>query len=412
MALNTRTSGGLPDHEELLLDYTLRLERHVEGRRAVHLHMSKLRKLNQRDHYLRIASNNFSNLVNDHEGQLYRLRNNDIVVIVKNATVTQMDEIVLRIKYLFGDDPLVDSEGENDLEFVTWYNLENDYDLFVRDIKFIHNEYRSSIETEAAETENQPQAAETIAPNQALDARRLGQMIEVISTSDVTSLLRRQTVCAILPGETARPVFNEIFVSIDTLRKRVMPEVDLHANRWLFQHLTEFLDVRLLRALPDAERAVELPASININVSTILSDEFTNFERQFRIMTQKTLLVELQSIDVFSDLSAFNFARDYLHERGYRVCLDGLTPQSFPLIRRAEFGLDMEKIIWDENTGEEITGGRSEAFRETIRSTGAARVVLCRCDSREAMDFGHAHGITLFQGRYVERLLSAAGHHG
>jgi hypothetical protein len=120
--------------------------------------------------------------------------------------------------------------------------------------------------------------------------------------------------------------------------------------------------------------------------------------------------VELQSIDVFSDLSAFNFARDYLHERGYRVCLDGLTPQTFPLIRRTELGLDMEKIIWDDATGEEITGVRSEAFRETIRSTGAARVVLCRCDSLEAMDFGHAHGITLFQGRYVERLLSAAGH--
>ncbi len=411
MALTPIKQTGLPDHEELLFDYAVRLQRHVDGRRAVHLHMSGLRGLNQRDHYLRIAANSFTNLVNDHEGQLYRLRNNDIFVIVKHASVTQIDEVVLRIKYLFGDDPLVDKEGSDGREFATWYNLESDYDRFISDIKSNHESYlreRAADNSGAAKA----QATEEAVPTEPLDPKRLGQMLEVIATSDVTSLLRRQTVCAIIPGEVARPVFNEIFVSIDTLRKRVMPDVNLHSNRWLFQHLTEALDMRLLRALPDAERAVELPASININVSSILSDEFATFERQFRIMTQKTLLVEFQGIDIFSDLSAFIFARDFLHERGYRVCLDGLTHQTFPLIRRSELGLDMEKIYWQNGAEEEVVGDKSNEFREAVKSNGAARVVLCRCDSREALDFGHAHGITLFQGRYIERLLSAAGQNG
>jgi hypothetical protein len=33
-------------------------------------------------------------------------------------------------------------------------------------------------------------------------------------------------------------------------------------------------------------------------------------------------------------------------------------------------------------------------------------VILCRCDSREAVEFGLAVGINTFQGRYVTSLLS------
>ena len=407
MALGPTSRTGLPDHEELLLDYAERLRRHLQGRRAIHLHLSKLRSQNQRDHYLRIAANSFANLVNDHEGQLFRMQNNDLVVIVKNASVTQIDEVVLRIKYLFGDDPLIDADGEDNVEFGTWYDLEREYDRFHGDVRALHRAYLER----AGRQKTKPQTNEDVdvGPRQPLDPKHLGQMIDVISTSDLTSLLRRQTVCAILPGEPARPVFNEIFVSIDTLRKRVMPEIDLYADPWLFQHLTQVLDRRLLRALPDAERSVELPASVNINVATILSDDFASFERQFRIMTQKTLLFEFQCIDVFADLASFIFARDYLHGRGYRVCLDGLDHRTFPLIRRDELGVDMEKIYWDVNAREEILGDKSASFRDAVRATGAARVVLCRCDDSDALDFGHAHGITLFQGRYVESLLSAAG---
>ncbi len=399
---------GLPDHEELLLDYAIRLRRHTAGRRAVHLHMSKLRAQNRRPHYLRIAGNSFTNLINDHEGQIYRLKNGDIVVIVKNASIAQIDQVVLRVKYLFGEDPLIDAEGADGETFVSWYDLENEYDRFVQFASGLHDDYvrLSSAARDAAFREAPYDDLED--EGTPLDPQQLGRLIEVLATSDVTSLLRRQTVCAVLPGQSAQPVFNEIFISISQLRDRVMPGVNLMSDRWLFQHLTEALDSRLLRALPDAERAVELPASVNLNISTILSDEFANFDRQFRIMTQKTLVVEVQSVDIFADMAAFIFARDFLHERGCRVCLDGLNHMTFPLIRREELGVDLEKIYWDSNAGEDVWGEKAQDFRQAVRNTGAARVILCRCDDRQALEFGHEHGITLFQGRYIERLLSAA----
>ena len=36
---------------------------------------------------------------------------------------------------------------------------------------------------------------------------------------------------------------------------------------------------------------------------------------------------------------------------------------------------------------------------------GPERVVLCRCDSGEAIGFGQSLGVTMFQGRYVSEML-------
>jgi hypothetical protein len=34
---------------------------------------------------------------------------------------------------------------------------------------------------------------------------------------------------------------------------------------------------------------------------------------------------------------------------------------------------------------------------------------MCRCDNRESVDFGRSMGINLFQGRYVENLITEDG---
>jgi hypothetical protein len=63
----------LPSQEALLRDYTQRLGRHRQGRRAVHIHLSRLRPYNRRGHHLRIAANTFETLVTAYEGQLFQL---------------------------------------------------------------------------------------------------------------------------------------------------------------------------------------------------------------------------------------------------------------------------------------------------------------------------------------------------
>lgn len=95
------------DQEYRLLDTVDRLNRHRDGRRAVHIHLSRLKSANRRDHHLRIAANSFENLVRAFEGQLYRLSNHDIVFIFRDADPAVVDQAVVRLRYLFNDDPLI-----------------------------------------------------------------------------------------------------------------------------------------------------------------------------------------------------------------------------------------------------------------------------------------------------------------
>ena len=51
-----------PSQEYLLLDYLQRLGRSVEGRMAVHIHLSRLRPQNRQEHHVRIAATTFESL--------------------------------------------------------------------------------------------------------------------------------------------------------------------------------------------------------------------------------------------------------------------------------------------------------------------------------------------------------------
>lgn len=409
MALPKRRNEQLPDQEYLLLDYAERLRKHVVGRRAVHIHLSQLKPHNRREHHIRIAANAFQKLVHRYAGQRFQLKNCDLVVVVKDAGIAEIDEVVLKLRYLFSEDPLAHGEhDEAQQPFCTWYELEQDYEAFLAAAQALFDAYQARKQRPTPSPGTDSAAEEPEMPLQPIDPVRLGRLEEALTSMDLAPLLRRQPVCAIMPKGEVRPVFHEIFVSIDMLRARVMPDVDIASDRWLFQHLTAFLDRRLLRILPDIEANLPLASSININLATLLSEQFLQFDRELRTRTPKSFVLELQSVDIFADMGAYMFARDFVRERGYKVCLDGLSHLTFPMVRRDDLGVDLEKIQWSPDVIGDVHAARREQFRQAIRRAGPARVVLCRCDGPEAIKFGQSLGITLFQGRYVDQLLTRA----
>ena len=229
----------LPDHDELLLDYALRLKKHLTGRRAIHLQFSRLGVESLRGQNLKIAVDFFTGLVQRHEGQYFFLTNKDLMVIVKGATVAQIDEVVLKLRYLFSDDPLVHDDGEADgSSFCTWFALETDYAKFLQTVRDLHDGYRDREQrSDAPETPKAVQPRDLPAPSKPLTPERLVQLESAIASFDLTSIVRRQMIAIIVPGTAPKPVFNEAYYSTDELRYRLMPEVDLMSDRWLFQRL-------------------------------------------------------------------------------------------------------------------------------------------------------------------------------
>ena len=392
--------------ESLLLDYIHRLDSHKQGRRAVHVHLSALQAYNRREHHIRIAANTFEPLVKMHEGQLFVLKNSDLFFIYKSGSQSDVETSLLKLRFLFSDDPLMGDEvqaaGENNA-FHTYYDAEKDYPKILAIARaMVHaGEEESPAQQQASGKGGIQKRQEKGEP---LNPRLLGRVIQSLQRADLSNMVRRQFICALIGKATPQPLFSELFISIADLRETLMPGVNVSASKWLFQHLTETLDRRVLAMLSKTnDHSITGEISVNLNVSTLLSPEFIQFDDSLNAAMRGSVVVELQKVDIFSDLNAFLFARDFAKERGYRICIDGLTHETMPFVNREKLGADMVKLVWQTDLEEKVGQKR---IRRLVKEMQAARVILCRCDNEAAVTFGQGVGINMFQGRYIENLIA------
>lgn len=239
-----------------------------------------------------------------------------------------------------------------------------------------------------------------------IDPHRLGELVDTIASADLSNLMRRQPVYAVVANQPPQLLFRELFISIGELQKEILPNYNLTANRWLFQALTETLDKRMLSLMmKNDDPLIANSFSVNLNVATVLSPEFLAFNSTLRSDARGTVIVELQMINVYADIAAFAFARDFLRDRGYRVCLDGLNELTIGHVDRDRLGVDLVKLQWTADLGGDASTPRRQAMRAEIERIGKARTILCHVDSEQAIKFGHSVGLAMYQGRFIDQLL-------
>jgi hypothetical protein len=390
--------------ERLLFDCVQRLQRNPEGKRAVVMHLSRLRPDNRGARQIGIAADTFEALVKQFDGQMFVLQQGDIVFISRQEAAAAIDGAVMKVRYLFGDDPLAAQIGESDDGFVTWHDLGADFKPFRTFVEDLHRD------EETRRKRLEALAGTAPAPErQPLDPTALGELINAIVRADLSNLLRRQSVCTIVPGEVPKPLFRELYVSIADLRDAIMPRRDILSDRWLFQYLTQTLDKRVLALLRKADdTALSHSYSLNLNVSTLLSPDFLAFDASLKSGARGSIVIEIEKLEIFADLGAYLFAREFVRERGYRLCLDNVTRLTLPFIDRARLGLDLLKLFWNPDMAESDSTERGREFMTAIERVGKSRIILARCDSEQAIEFGHRAGLKLFQGRIVDKMLGGA----
>lgn len=391
--------------EQLLLEYMRRLESRREGRRAVRINLSNLMPANRREHHIRAATNSFETLVSDLMGQLFELKNLDIFFVYKAECHTRVEDTIQKVKFLFSDDPMFDAKDHPEEEFVNWFNVENDYDTLLNMVRRMSDEDGSK--QRLASRSNVREALKARQEHgDPLTPEVLARAVKALQRTDLTSLVRRQFICGVTKKLVPEPQFSELYISIMDLRETMMPGINITSNRWLFQYLTESLDKRILSLLSKTDRlSITGDISFNVNVSTLLSPEFLAFDEGISAARRGSMVLELQKVDIFADLGAFLFVREFCQEKGYRMCLDGMTYESMSMLDRERLGVDYVKIAWDPylvDAGEAM----KTRLRDTVKAAGSKHVIMMRCDSREAVDFGRSAGIKLFQGHYIEHLIA------
>jgi len=398
------TTENISSVEQLLGDATERLSRNSAGRRAVVMHLSRLKPDNRGLHQLRIAANTFEALVKSFDGQIFVLSQGDIVFVCREEAVAAIDEAVNKLRYLFGDDPLVAQIEAEDAEgFSTWFSLGGDFAPFQAYVTAVRSEEErrrkriASLPSGTAAGERQP-----------MDPQGLHELINAIVRADLSNLLRRQAICTIASGKSPQPLFREVYVSIADLRDAIMPRRDIASDRWLFQYLTQTLDKRVLALLRKADDTdLSHSYSLNLNVTTLLSPEFLAFDASLRSGARGSIVIEVEKVEIFADLGAYLFARDFVRERGYRLCLDGMTRLTLPYIDRARLGLDLVKLFWSPDMADRGETEKSREFIASLDRVGKSRIILARCDTDQAIEFGLKAGVKLFQGRIIDKMLAA-----
>ena len=397
-----------------LLAYVKRLERNYFDWRAVYLHLSGLKAHNRRDYQLRVAASEFDRLLRQFNSELFQLRNGDIVYLWHGGSFADIDPVVLRLRYLFSDDPLAnptapgpEHEAEPSIEaaehradpgkFCSWFELEREYDAFC----FRIEELLETLDKDAGKGAGRAEVP--------LDPGKLAGLETSLAGMDLSGMTRQQSICAVLPQGSPQPLFSEIYVAVRELAATLVPGVDLTADPWLFQHLAESLDRRLLTCLGQHEIGVpEGAISVNLRLATLLSPEFLKFDHDFRRQVTSPVIIELQLVDIFAELGAYLFIREFVRDRGYLVCIDGLHYLHLPLIDRKRLGADLVKVIWTPDLLDGLNETRRAELKAAIKRAGLDRVILCRCDNTEAIRWGQSFGIRLFQGHYVNSRLRAA----
>ncbi len=392
--------------EALLLDKLSRIEENPSGYFAVHIHLSRLRATNRQPHFINIAVRAFDNLVNNADAIVHQMMNQDLMLVCREVMVDDIDPYIIKVRSMFSEDPLTMTDDEFEDQFTTWYDLaaQDDYAAFlsvVSELQVKAEEKIEEIKRNSADLSNKDQG-------DPLTARNLAAINQQLQSTRVADLIRQQACIRISPGEAGGIVFHEHFVSMSELKDRVAPGVNLFSSAWLFQYLTETLDKRVLAVIGRKNfEALKDPISLNLNIGTVLSRDFANFNRVVGDFASK-LVVEFQIMDIFADMNTYGYARDMLQDRGYRVVVDGVTPMTLQFFDPATLRPDFIKMAWGKEFEEDADDTRrTSVLNETVKHAGRDSIILARVDTEKAVKWGLSLGITRFQGYFIDKLVLA-----
>ena len=400
--------------DTLILDYLKKIEKDINSFQVLYLFIHKLQNQSIRSMQRQSLIETFENVIKKSGGELFGMPNDDMVVFFNRRAYEEILACLVKIRFLFHDDPLIrDADDLGQAGFCRFFDLSGGASEFREHIKSTIESFNGSgtagkgIGVQAAAGRSAPSFL--TAPRKLrreLTPSMLAKVQKVLAQTDFSSLIRRQSVCAVIGKSPPQMLFDEVYVSIADMRDMLLPDVDLTANPWLFMHLTETLDKRVLVSISrHDDGSLTNNFSMNLNVSTILSDEFLEFDGNINDSMRSSIVLELQLVDIFSDIKAYILAKTFAQYRGYKICIDGITVDKLKYINRENLGSDLIKIIWHPTFMDVIK--EDKHFMDYVNKAERAKMILCRVDDPQAVEVGNSLGINLYQGRYIQRLLMA-----
>lgn len=386
------------------------------GWHALHFHLDQLMEQLKSEYQAKIAVNLINDLLKNFDGGVFVLHDMSIIVVCYNLDKTLQNKLIFQLRYLYMDDELAYTDtGEENPAFCTTYDLQQDWQNFLdlasrRMALTMRRPNTARAERIANAIATASIKPETVAAVEAAVTKNTGapgmaQLERELAHVPMPKVIRMQPICAAQQGLPIRKVFDELYVHMSELAGVLGSDMDFLSNRWLFKYFTQMVDMRMLDFLKaERDQYLASPVSININVETLLSEKFRQFDESLPAASKVGVVLEVPVVDAFADMNGFTIARKEMQALGYRVCLDGVTAESLNHINRDKLGVDLVKVQWHVNLLD--SGQKRDELTQAVQQNGSSRVILCRCDNKQAIQFGQSIGIALFQGRYIDSVLN------
>jgi hypothetical protein len=343
------------------------------ARRCLVLRLSLLPADLRKPQHLRLARDALDPLLSADRAQRFILPNDDIVMVWRGTADAPLAASRHAVTQMFAD-----TDAEMTEVLGLWLMLD------------LPGDVAALREVLAASLSNVPTPVEK--PRAApLDAAALAALEAALSQADVARFARRRVVCLPAADGKFRSVWEIRYLAAEELCAELAEGRAARAEPWLYRRLARTLDRRLLVLLAASqELRAAGPFGLELNVASILGPDFLRFDTALPQLLRGRVTIGMQPADILADLPAFLFARDFARARGYRLMLSLPDCDMLPILPLAKLGLDLVEIGWTPSV---------QALPIELIEREAGHMVLARADSPEAVAWGQAHGIGLFEGR-------------
>jgi hypothetical protein len=395
------------DSETKLLEIVNGIKSNPGGYYALHFNLSQLSEQYKTEYQIKIAINILNDLFKAEDSIAFGLKDRDIILLYNGTNRGLLEKAIFQLRYLFMDDPLGYSvDGLENEDFCTVYDLEFGWrDFFSTCEKKSH--FEPTLHSHALTSQISTIDGGVRTKLHVMNPETLVQITKNIQQTNISEAMRSQSACAIMIGREPKVIFEESYININHLSKIIKTDVDLLSQPTLFKYLTRTFDKRVLALLKiKAKMSDKFAISLNLNISTLFSDEFASFDSNLTPQQKASTIIELQIADVFEDIQMFTLAKETVQKLGYRICLDGLDSVCFTQIDRKNLGVDLAKVQWHPELDTESGKEKKEMLSNAVQRSDPKRVILCRCDNEKAVEYGKSIGIALFQGRHIDNMLN------
>ncbi|MDD5587181.1 MAG: hypothetical protein PHY92_09575 [Alphaproteobacteria bacterium] len=235
-----------------------------------------------------------------------------------------------------------------------------------------------------------------------LTAWSADQIEKLLQDIDIHRYLKTQPVYERGPDGVFRPIFVELFIGIEDLRRAHFPKMEITASDHLFLDVCQTIDRRLLSELSQHTDVITGHSiSLNLSVPTVIGSVFAQFAFAIPRANHGTIICELNGADLWQDFELTLGAMDTLRREGFKIAIDGVLPAMLPYANLGLFETDFIKI----NVSKDYVASLADRkIRAALAALPREKLIFLRCDNEHALTFAKDLGVSKFQGWLVDDL--------